>query len=208
MNRPNITLAEARKLILTAPENIYAAMKRYVQLGRLSEKEAADYAAKAAVSEEKPVMAIGIRGYYKKTMGNPEENDRGIYDDAIILMGPNYFITFNGNTDPRVHEKGKAMLLPGWHLFKQGWHGYGKPSGHKAFRTANIGEVLPVLRDGEFGIKQGITINLHSGGFNNTNSAGCQTIYKGQWAEFQKEAYRLMDAEGQKELPYLLIENI
>lgn len=208
MNRPNITLAEARQMILTAPQNIYAALKKYADAGRISEKEAADYCAMATIPENKPVMVLAIRGYYKKTMANPEENDRGIYDDAIMLIGPNYFQSFNGNTDPRVHEKGKAMLLPGWHSFKQGWHGYGKPSGHKAFRTANVSEIAPVLRDGQTGIKEGITINLHSGGFNNTNSAGCQTIYKGQWDEFQKEAYRLMNAEGQKELPYLLIENI
>lgn len=207
MNRPNITPAEYKEFLKNSAQNITAAMRRYVKLGRLSDEDAKQYLLTATAPHNDPVMVIAIRGYYLNSMGKFGENDRGVYDDAIVLMGPNYFKTFNGNTDPRLHEKGKAMLLPGWHLFKKGFHGYGKPSGHHAFRTANAREVLPVLRDGQTGIKEGITINLHSGGFNNTNSAGCQTIYKGQWDEFKKDAYALMDKEGQKVLPYLLLEN-
>ncbi len=208
MNRPNITQQEARGMIAQAPESIAKAMAAYAAAGRLSAADAEAYAKKASFPDIKPVMVLAIRGYFKESMGKPGENDRGIYDDALVLIGPGYFQAFNANTDPRVQEKGKAMLLPGWHEFKQGWHGYGKPSGHKAFRTANVQEVTPVLRDGEVGIKEGHTINLHSGGFNNTNSAGCQTVYKGQWLEFQETAYKLMDQEGQKTLPYLLIENL
>lgn len=208
MNRPNITREEALEYILGSQENITAAMGRYVEAGRLSQADADRYLLTATAPHHDPVKVIGIRGYFKNSMGLPGQNDRGIYDDAIILMGPNYFKTFNGNTDPRVKEKGKAMLLPGWHLFKKGFHGYGKPSGHHAFRTANDREILPVLRDGEVGIKEGHTINMHSGGFNNTNSAGCQTIFKGQWDEFKKDAYMLLDREGQRVLPYLLLENL
>ena len=206
MNRPNLSAPEVEQYLREAGTSIEAAMQRYVDAGRLSAKEAANYLLIAKTPHHDPVKVIGIRGYFKKSMGNPDQNDRGIYDDAIILIGPNFLKTYNGNTDPRVHEKGKAMLLPGWHLFKPGFHGYSKPSGHQAFRTANAREVLPVLRDGEFGIKEGVTINLHSGGFNNTNSAGCQTIYKGQWAEFKKDVDMLLKSEGQKFLPYLLLE--
>lgn len=208
MNRPKITLAEVQEMIKTAPANIEAAMNRYVQQGRLSQKEADSYVLTASAPHHDPVKVVAIRGYYLNTMGKAGENDRGIFDDAIVLIGPNYYQTFNGNTDPRIVKAGVGMLLPGWHLFKQGWHGYGKASGHKAFRTANVREVLPVLRDGQFGIKEGVTVNLHKGGQFNTNSIACQTIVADQWREFQEQAYKLMNAEGQKVLPYLLLENI
>lgn len=206
MNKPNISKETAMAIIANAPELITKAMMQYVADGRLTKEQAEKYISSSTKNIAKPVMVIAIRGYYLNTQGKAGENDRGIYDDAMIVLAPNYFGTFNANTDPRKSEKGISMLLPGWHLFKQGWHGYGKPSGHKAFRTANVAEVLPVLRDGQSGVKDGHTINLHSGGFNNTNSAGCQTVYKGQWDEFQKTVYKLMDAEGQKDLPYLLVE--
>jgi len=207
MNRPNITPAEAKAYIDSAEFNIRAAMNEYVMKGRVSLDEANKYISTAI----KPlvqgvVMVLAIRGYYLNSMGVAGDNDRGIYDDAIILMGPNYYQTFNGNTDPRIIKQGVAMLLPGWHEFKQGWHGYGKASGHQAFRTANVREVLPVLRDGQVGIKEGVTVNMHRGGKYNTNSIACQTIVEDQWFEFQRTAYKLMNREGQKTLPYLLLE--
>lgn len=208
MNRPKITFSEVQELIKNAPANIEAAMNRYVKAGRLLQSEADKYVLTAAAPHHDAVKVVAIRGYYLNTMGKAGENDRGIFDDAIILMGPNYFQTFNANTDPRIVKQGVGMLLPGWHLFKQGWHGYGKASGHKAFRTANVREVLPVLRDGQVGIKEGVTVNLHKGGQFNTNSIACQTIIADQWREFQEQAYKLMNAEGQKVLPYLLLENV
>lgn len=206
MNRPKITIEEAKELILSSADNIRAAMDRYVKQGRLSQADADKYVLTAIAPHHDPVKVLAIRGYYKDSMGKAGENDRGIFDDALILMGPNYYNTFNGNTDPRIVKAGVGMLLPGWHLFKQGWHGYGKASGHKAFRTANAREVLPVLRDGLVGIKEGVTVNLHRGGQFNTNSIACQTVIADQWLEFQREAYKLMDKEGQKVLPYLLLE--
>lgn len=206
MNRPNITKAEADQYIINASATITRSINQLVMMGRIGQEEAQQYLKKATMPLQGSVMVLAIRGYYLNSQGVAGENDRGIYDDAMILIGPNYYQTFNANTDPRKHEKGIAQLLPGWHSFKQGWHGYGKASGHKAFRTANLDEVSPVLRDGQNGIQKGYTINLHSGGFNNTNSAGCQTVYKGQWLEFQQAAYKLMDAEGQKFLPFLLLE--
>lgn len=206
MNRPNITPAEAKAYIDNAEFNIRTAMNEYVMKGKLSLDEANKYISTAIKPAQWVVMVLAIRGYYLNSQGQQGENDRGIYDDALVLIGPSYFQTFNGNTDPRIVKQGVAMLLPGWHEFKQGWHGYGKASGHKAFRTANVREVLPVLRDGQYGIKEGVTVNIHRGGKYNTNSIACQTIVEDQWLEFQRNAYKLMDAEGQKTLPYLLIE--
>jgi len=206
MTRPNIAQAEAKEYISNAAFNITAAINQYVMYGRLSMDEANKYLLSATKPILAPVMVLAIRGYYLNSMGKDGENDRGIYDDAIVLIGPNYYQTYNANTDPRIIKQGVAMLLPGWHEFKQGWHGYGKASGHQAFRTANVREVLPVLRDGQVGIKEGVTVNIHRGGKFNTNSIACQTIVEDQWLEFQRTAYKLMNAEGQKTLPYLLVE--
>lgn len=206
MERPKINPIEARHYIDNAAANITRALNYYVMMGRLSMDEANKYLATATKPNHAPVMVLAVRGYYLNSMGIAGDNDRGIFDDAIILMGPNYYQTFNGNTDPRIIKQGVAMLLPGWHEFKQGWHGYGKASGHQAFRTANVREVLPVLRDGQVGIKEGVTVNIHRGGKFNTNSIACQTIVEDQWLEFQRTAYKLMNQEGQKVLPYLLVE--
>lgn len=206
MKRPNISQQEAAAYIQNAPTTIATALAGYVKQGRLSRAEADKYLLTAVNPHTDAVRVLAIRGYYLNSMGKKEVNDRGIYDDAIVLMGPNYFKTFNGNTDPRLAKAGIAMLLPGWHLFKQGLHNYKNP--YPAFRTANAREVLPVLRDGQTGIKEGVTINLHKGGQYSTNSAGCQTIIADQWDEFKTDAYNLLKLEGQRVLPYLLIENL
>jgi lysozyme len=171
--------------------------------------EVADYIAASGHTIVESVFVLAIRGYYKKSMGNPTANDRGIYDDAIVLVGPNYIQAFNANTDPSRYKTGIAKLIPGLHYFKRGKHGLSKGLGkaYDAFRPATVDESLPVTRDGQKGISKGIAINLHSGGDQYTNSAGCQTIFRPQWLEFQKTAYQLMGQEGQRELPYLLIEN-
>lgn len=153
------------------------------------------------------VFIIGIRGYYKNSMGKPGQNDRGIYDDAIILVGPEYYETFNGNTDPSKFRPGIAKLLPGVHRFKKGNHGISRPGGgYPAFRPATPDESLPVSRDGKTGVFKGFAINIHKGSINSTSSEGCQTIYPDQWIEFKDNAYLQMDLAGQKTIPYILIE--
>ena len=207
MKKPNITPAEFEMYLKNSLLSIEKSIKDLMAAGIINKQEADRYCLMQTAGHHDPVMVLAIRGYYKTTMGNPSTNDRGIFDDAFILKGPNYFQTFNANTDPRIIKKGVGMLLPGWHLFKQGWHGYGKASGHQAFRTANNREVLPVIRDGEKGIKEGVTVNIHKGGQYQTNSIACQTVIADQWKEFKDNAYRLMNLEGQKVLPYLLLEN-
>jgi lysozyme len=178
MNKPNLTLAEAKAIII-----------------------------KSGFTITESVMVLAIRGYYKDTMGKPGENDRGIYDDAMFLIGPNYFGAFNANTDPSKFKPGIAKLIPGLHFFKKGKHGISHPGGgYPAFRPDTTDESLPVTRDGQTGVSKGIAINLHSGGDVYTNSEGCQTVYKPQWGDFQTKAYQLMSMEGQIRLPYLLIE--
>ncbi len=173
----------------------------------LTKQEVADIISKSGFIINESVYVMAIRGYYKNSMGKPGENDRGIYDDAMVLIGPDYFQTFNANTDPSKHTPNVAKLVPGLHYFRKGKHGISRPGGgYAAFRPDTVDESLPVTRDGKTGIHKGIAINLHSGGEVYTNSAGCQTIYKPQWLEFQTKAYDLLTKEGQRRLPYLLIE--
>ncbi|MGN6438391.1 MAG: hypothetical protein ACTHMM_17745 [Agriterribacter sp.] len=160
------------------------------------------------------VFFFAIRGYYLNSMGKPGQNDRGLYDDAIFLVGPNLFIACNGNTDPSRYrpatktKQGIATLEPGLHYFKKGKHGLLRPGGgYPAFRPANPDESLPVRRDGVEGIVKGYNINIHSGGLHETSSEGCQTIWKPQWLDFQVNGYKAMDREGQHVIPYILTVN-
>jgi lysozyme len=162
-------------------------------------------AIKAGIEDR--VVLIGIRGYYSETF-QPSGNQRGIYDDAIILLSPSAHVTFNANTDPSVFKKGIATLKTGVHRFRKGNHGITKPSGgYPALRPANAKEELPVTRDKE-GDSMGIAINIHRGSYNSTSSAGCQTIYPSQWDGFINLVYTEMTRYNQKTIPYLLTEQI
>ena len=152
------------------------------------------------------VCLVGIRGYYSETF-QPSGNQRGIYDDAIILISPSVHASFNANTDPSVYKKGIAVLKTGVHRFKKGNHGISKPGGgYPALRPANAKEELPVTRDEE-GDSMGVAINIHKGSRNSTSSLGCQTIYPDQWDSFINLVYSEMDRYKQKTIPYLLVEN-
>src|SRR5574341_591018 len=65
-----------------------------------------------------PVRFLGLRGYYCDTMGKPGTNDRGIYDDAICIVAPGIFLTYNANTDPSIWRPGIASLVPGIHMYQ------------------------------------------------------------------------------------------
>jgi lysozyme len=153
------------------------------------------------------VCLVGIRGYYSETF-QPSGNQRGIYDDAIILLSPSVHATFNANTDPSIYRKGIAVLKTGVHRFRKGNHGISKPDGgYPALRPANAKEELPVTRDKE-GDSMGVAINIHRGAYNSTSSAGCQTIYPPQWDGFINLVYGEMARYNQKTIPYLLTERI
>lgn len=128
---------------------------------------------------------LGVRGYYRDSMGKVGANDRGIYDDGMFVVGPETFVAFNANTDPSVFRKGIATLALGWHHYKPGNHGITRPGGgYPAFRPATKNEELPVTRDGIAAPWPGVAINIHRGGRNTTSSEGCQTIHPSQWDAF------------------------
>lgn len=163
-----------------------------------------------------PFFVAGIRGYYRDTMGVRGANDRGVYDDALFLVSPLAFASYNANTDPsRVRKgtgagaaKGMAVLKPGlWRAHRFGLHG------GKYLALVQTGGPVTVIRDGDppypdtgyFGI------NIHKGGYNTTSSLGCQTVYPSQWAAFialaQDLARRHFGAAWNRTtIPYLLFE--
>lgn len=160
-------------------------------------------------SDEFKVKVLGIRGYYKESMGNPVKNDRGIFDDAMFIVGPDFFATFNANTDPSVFKAGIASLVaPQMVLYKPGIHGISGKNPRPAFRQHSR---VKVMRDGN---PTPITdtanapfwINIHDGGFNTTSSEGCQTIYKSQWIMFRDSLNYQLKINKQTIFPYCLIE--
>src|SRR5690242_10819143 len=128
--------------------------------------------------EAYPFFIVGIRGYYRDSMGAPGANDRGIYDDAIFLVSPFAFSTFNANTDPSATRQGVARLQPGvWIVYRFDKHRPAHGTPYEAI--CQRGGDVEVVRDGSpdrldrgrFGI------NIHRGGYARTSSLGCQTIY-------------------------------
>lgn len=155
------------------------------------------------------VFLVGVRGYYLDTMGKGGKNDRGIYDDALFILTPTHFSSWNANTDPSVFRKGIASLVPGVHRYRMGNHGISKPGGgYPAFRPATKGEQLPVTRDGIVSPTPGIAINIHRGGNTTTSSEGCQTIPPKQWNAFYAALSGELKRHTQKTFPYILIENL
>jgi hypothetical protein len=184
---------------------------------RLTAEELRERIASFAVDRTAhPVMVVGIRGYYKDTMGAPGVNDRGIYDDALFVDSPDTFTAFNGNTDPSAYragqgtgtKKGMASLNPGlWYA-----HRFGQHKGKYLALCQRLGQVTvtrdgnpPYLDTGDFGI------NIHKGGYTTTSSEGCQTIHPDQWNAFislvTDHAKRYHGARWDRVvIPYVLID--
>lgn len=76
-----------------------------------------------------PAFAVGVRAYYRDSMGVTGKNDVGIYDDSIHLMLPKQgMCSFQANVDPSLDgwnwalEKPFAHLTPGLWYFIDGLH--------------------------------------------------------------------------------------
>lgn len=149
--------------------------------------------------DKEKVIIVGVRGYYKRTMGNPFKNDRNLYDDAVFILTGDRIAAFNCNVDPSKYQKGIAKLVPGIYKVVK-WMHKGK---YKALQiTQDV-----VERDGQPGTDTGRHgINFHYGGDNDTWSLGCQTFPQTQYWQFQGLIYELMTNHKLKEVTYLLTE--
>lgn len=173
----------------------------------------------------KPVI-LAIRGYYEDSMGKPDQNDRGIYDDAFLILNPilEDIRAFNGNTDPSTYrmpvisrqringewhvvtKKGMAVLNEGVYTAVRHVH-RGK---YRAFQLTNPS----VTRDGGATDEgQQIAINIHygddleDGRWTGTWSEGCQTLPKNQWLEFYRIVSSAMTNYKLLNIPYILVGN-
>lgn len=164
------------------------------------------------------VFVVGVRGYYRDTMGAVGKNDRAMYDDALFIVAPDAFAAFNANTDPSGYragrgtgaEKGMASLNPGiWRVHRLDLH-----KGQYLALCQRAGPVT-VTRDGTppYSETGGFGINIHKGGFNGTSSEGCQTVAPVQWPAFiamvTDHVKRLAGAAWRQEVvPYVLLEGV
>lgn len=146
------------------------------------------------------VVIVGIRGYYRDTMGKVGVNDRGIYDDAIFVLSPNEFKAFQANVDPSVFRKGIANLKVGVYKVVK-WIHRGK---YAALQIVND----VVVRDGETKEDSGRHgINFHYGSETQTWSQGCQTLPRSIYWAFLNLVYSEMQKYHLDSIQYVLIDN-
>ncbi|WP_437412776.1 lysozyme [Sinorhizobium meliloti] len=155
------------------------------------------------------VAVVGVRGYYLNTMGKEGANDRGIYDDAILVVEPDGVHNFNANTDPGKFARGIAKLKSRQVVrYRPGPHGFSRKNGpYPAFRQDSD---CTVVRDetGEETDSPGTRfwINLHRGSVTSTSSIGCQTVPPHQWNEFKTLVDGLLKKHSQDTFYYLLVD--
>jgi len=155
---------------------------------------------------------FAVRGYYQDSMGKVGANDTGIYDDAVFIITPEHFSTWNANTDPSRYglrpegRKYLARLKPGVWSFTRLKHKITSPRGYMAFGQGSKAVTVERIKadgtvaqteSGHFGI------NLHRGGTAGTSSEGCQTIPPTQWGDFDTT---LADIIGGNRFPYILTD--
>ena len=169
-------------------------------------------------TEKDKVVCVWIRGYFLDSLGKKDVNDYNVYDDAACVISPDYYKTFNANTDPsfvKNPKTGKVLgkLKLGVYPFYKGKH----KNQYDAFRAYPEGVILPCTRDGKPSTCQ--LVNGHYGGENPNSwyvtwSEACLTIPKSQFVDpthkkgFQPELYSEMTKYGQKTVLFILIEKV
>ena len=171
---------------------------------RIERKTTEQLLASRKVSD--PVCLVGIRGYYRDTMGAVGKNDVGLYDDALVVVSPNVHAAFNANVDPTrlgwnaKAKKPMAQLKPGVYRYKLGLHGISRGNPYKALVQA--GPVTVMRGDSEETGR--FAINIHRGGNTTTSSEGCQTLPPAQWPAFIALVETEMKRNNAKTLSYVL----
>jgi len=160
---------------------------------------------------ESELMVYIVRGYYRDSMGKAGVNDRGIYDDAIFLVGPSHFSSYNGNSDPSGYRKGHGTgASKGVARLKPGVYYAHQLGLHKGEYTALVQRAGPVtvIRDGDPDYEETgfFGINIHRGRDGSTSSLGCQTIPPSQWFSFIENVKRILKDGKQKIVPVILME--
>lgn len=154
---------------------------------------------------KEPIIILGFRGYFRDTLGVKGKNDRGIYDDAVIITSDSCHATYNANTDPSIYKTGIASLVPGKYLYKIGIHGLSKPKDQQYEALVQAGPVIVARDDGK--TEEGwFGINIHKGYNTTTGSAGCQTIAPDQWAAFIETIKQQLSFYKKKVVTYLLLD--
>ena len=170
------------------------------------------------------VYVLAVRGYRFETMGNPERNDVGIWDDAFFLCSKNGYWPENANTDPsrlgwnEAVGKPYMMLQPGVWEFYPGAHRGRRP----AFRQADNAKVaakLGIPHKGKFRVmrmwghndkRNSIEwghqqVNIHPGSMNSTSSWGCLTLPYDRAPKWLQQATEELRAAKQKTLTVILV---
>ncbi|HEX8299667.1 MAG TPA: hypothetical protein VF594_10955 [Rubricoccaceae bacterium] len=183
--QPNLTAAEARTRAVaglyafkadTLGQSLPAAEKQALAAARL---DAANLARRIEANEHVGPVLVEIRGYDLNTKGVKGENDRGLWDDALVLLWidgakTTILASIRGNVDPSRHRTGIA--------FKHGPQHYRVRLGHHRNRLG-LRQASPVLidRDGTGGVEYRIDparwpyVNIHDDRGWGTGSEGCST---------------------------------
>ena len=188
---------------------------------QISRDEAMEFLNAAGLDTLDRAVLFGRRGFFID-MGE-RGNDFGVFDDAIVLISPTSFVTYNANTDPSVRRDKVAILRPGRWKYKPGIHNRNKPVDKRypaliqndevtVFRPGT--EAVPAGTRSELGLCRGdgewqgwFGINIHRGGNNTTSSEGCQTIYRPQWDAFLTQTHMEMKRHNQDAIDYFLTES-
>lgn len=150
---------------------------------------------------------LGVRGYYLNTMGEVGRNDIGKYDDALIVITPTAYVTYNANCDPSIHRARIAHLKEGVWLYKVGTHGWSKPK-HLRYDALVQADEVVVDRENVTADDRGyFGINIHRGGEAGTSSLGCQTIPPSQWNSFIELIQAELGRHDRSTIPYCLVSN-
>jgi lysozyme len=164
---------------------------------------------KSRLKKSDQVILVGVRAYYRDSMGTTGRNDYGMYDDALFWVAPSALGAYNANTDPSRlgwnpnAQKFMARLRAGcWRYIewkhKQQYWAFGQGSNKVAVDRVKEDGTVAKTETGVFGI------NVHRGGSKGTSSEGCVTLVPNQWEQFKDQGYYLLDRFDQDEFPFIL----